>query len=452
MARLSSFGFVVLAIVGCNGDPNRTILDAAPGDGEADAPPDAPPAIAPVTVTIQTTGAAPAGIRVYFQNADSSVVAAGPLDQNNSAKAVMAAGGYVTVVEPGRSATAHSLSTWAGVQPGDHLILDRRSVATSVTFTVPLDPNNQPANYQLYTTCGNTTLPPPAVAAAVPISIPISLRNCGPNADVVVASLDASNRPLAAFSIVGQALSDGGTIDYTAQAYVAPVLHTYRLDNNPDPNSPIQLVDGFVTQRGIEFQAESLALGGSPAISRGQLPVTPVNAIGVVSIVQDVTNTERRYIEWGTTATYIRDWGAELLPDFAAMPALDPATHVVSWTATGGTLASDLSGVALSATRANDSWTWQMFGAASTSMTLPTVPTDVADFNITATDTSSVLTAVSAKVPGGWDALRATVFQGPQPSGATGAYSVTFAHQLAARQPAQRLAKDGVMRRWIAPQ
>jgi hypothetical protein len=134
---------------------------------------------------------------------------------------------------------------------------------------------------------------------------------------------------------------------------------------------------------------------------------------------------------------------------------LDPATHVISWTSTGGTLVTDLTGAALSATRANQQWSWQIFGPAGTSITLPTLPTDIADFNIVATDTTRILTSLAAKVPGGWDALRATVFAGgPQPVGTNGAFSISFAIMqpgIVARQAAQGLAKDDVMRRWIAP-
>jgi len=53
-----------------------------------------------VTLTITSGTAGVADVKVYFQNADSSVVAVAMTDANGVASATMEAGGYVTAIDP----------------------------------------------------------------------------------------------------------------------------------------------------------------------------------------------------------------------------------------------------------------------------------------------------------------------------------------------------------------
>src|ERR1700733_7288069 len=76
---------------------------------------------APVTVAVTALGLPAPGLQVYFQDADSTLVANVQTGSDGTARAATPAGGFVTVVQPGSSAT---LYTYAGVEPDDVLLLD----------------------------------------------------------------------------------------------------------------------------------------------------------------------------------------------------------------------------------------------------------------------------------------------------------------------------------------
>src|SRR5512143_11333 len=83
--------------VACGDDGNRHIVDAPL---QTDGPSIDSPSLLPVTLTITVNAMPYAGVHVYFQNTDSSVVAMAVTDVTGTASAVMAAGGYVTAVNP----------------------------------------------------------------------------------------------------------------------------------------------------------------------------------------------------------------------------------------------------------------------------------------------------------------------------------------------------------------
>src|SRR5712671_11474 len=90
--------FVVgLLLAACGGDPIHHLADAPP-------PPDAPPPDGPVsgvvTLTVTLNGNPQTGVRVLFQNADSSLVASATTDASGVAMATMVAGGSVTAINP----------------------------------------------------------------------------------------------------------------------------------------------------------------------------------------------------------------------------------------------------------------------------------------------------------------------------------------------------------------
>src|SRR5688500_10926160 len=107
------------------------LVDAPPGDAAADAAPDAGPL--GVTVTVTLGGVPSPGQTVYFQSRDSVTTQTVLTGTDGNAVAIVEAGGYVTVVKPeppepqevptAIGPNAH-LSTFAGVQPGDHLFVD----------------------------------------------------------------------------------------------------------------------------------------------------------------------------------------------------------------------------------------------------------------------------------------------------------------------------------------
>src|SRR5262245_25587661 len=86
-------------------------------------------ATGPVTLTITKEGLPVAGVHVYFQNSNSTLVADATTDAAGHASADMAAGGFVTAINPFDTVQAPTsdddLRTFAGVKPGDQLVLDQ---------------------------------------------------------------------------------------------------------------------------------------------------------------------------------------------------------------------------------------------------------------------------------------------------------------------------------------
>ena len=142
MRRLT---LLVLALAACGDDSNnRKIIDAPHVDIDGKDLDSALPN--PVTVTVKNQPGPTADVEVYFQNADSTLVATAHTDANGTASQVMAAGGFVSLINPYVNAgvgalTNYTLITWAGVKPGDHLVIDNSATvaAATVTFNLPLD-------------------------------------------------------------------------------------------------------------------------------------------------------------------------------------------------------------------------------------------------------------------------------------------------------------------------
>src|SRR4051812_23527284 len=87
---------VLLVLAGCGDDSAHHLADApAAPDAMVDGP-----TSGVVAITISLEGNPRAGIDVYFQAADGSLVAKVPTGAQGVASATMEAGGFVTVVNP----------------------------------------------------------------------------------------------------------------------------------------------------------------------------------------------------------------------------------------------------------------------------------------------------------------------------------------------------------------
>ncbi|MEO8844506.1 MAG: hypothetical protein ABI591_21135 [Kofleriaceae bacterium] len=421
---------IVVALAACGDDAgNRKIMDAPAviqDEGMIDG------ATNPVTVTVTNSGGPAADIEVYFQNADSTLVATAHTDANGVASQVMAAGGFVTVVnaygvQPGLGGiTTNDLDTWAGVKPGDHLVFDTSYASTSATVTIqlPLDTANGAASYTVFTTCSNggtATIPAPSGTGVSTVAQQIFLGGCGGTADVMVVANDIDNQAVSSFYVPAQPINDGDTIDYTAKTYAAVAQRAYELDNNPSTDNSIVLDDRFVTSRGQVYFASSNAAGAT-ATTTLALPALPTGALDVVHTDQQVNSTGRNTVAWGPSAAdYTVDYGASLLGDFSVDPTFDTGTQTLGWTLGAG-MAPVFSVSSISGQRAGaSSWSWQIVGPSGTQVALPTLPSDVADFTLMATDTIFIDGVGIGYAPGGYDAFRPIAFQGPPaPTGATG--------------------------------
>ncbi len=430
-----------LVVAGCGDDSNRRITDAPQaGDG---APIDAPPPETPVTVTVTDNLGPHAMLSAYFQNVDSSVVSSVLTDSAGSASAVMVAGGYVTVVVPQLQLALgigtqlqYSLYTWAGVKPGDHLVLDKSyptGQSKNVQFTLPIDLQHIFSNYHIASNCGSADTQTAAGSSQSTVVLTASFSNC-PNdtADVIVYTTNQNGTIASSFSVLAQPIVDQGMVDYTANAYGAPSSRAFELDLNDVPSAQIYANDHIATARG-ELYVNQIGLSqDATAIGTQILPALPAGSFQTVRLTQNVDVTSRTVYEFGTTGDYTRDWSTVRIPDFdsTTTPDLDTGTHALTWLNTAPTsVAPDVSAASVYANRAlgattNLSFSWFIAGPATTpSLVYPALPTDIQDFNIKVNDGHGIDGLGQLGVPGGYDAVRATIFQTTYPILATGKVS-----------------------------
>jgi hypothetical protein len=118
-------------------------------------------------------------------------------------------------------------------------------------------------------------------------------------------------------------------------------------------------------------------------------------------------------VDWSAASTnYVLDGDAVFLPDFTGVAEIDAPNHSIKWTTAGGSAQPDLvytraflnREVELGPTLA---WQWTIVGPAGTSAVFPVLPGD-SEFNLRDGDSGGFDVRV-AKVPGGYDAVRANI-------------------------------------------
>lgn len=105
-------------------------------------------------VTVHVDGPTGAFDRVFFQNADSTIALATRTNALGDASALMAPGGFVSVIDEDTAIPV--IYTWTGVQPGDDLTLDLGGDRLKDVFpntSVRIDPNEMANNYYLFSRC-----------------------------------------------------------------------------------------------------------------------------------------------------------------------------------------------------------------------------------------------------------------------------------------------------------
>ena len=423
---------LVLFLVACGDDGVRHTPDAARVDGAPDSPVDA--ATLPVTLTATYNGQPVAGVHVYFQNADSSVVLATTTDASGTASAVMYAGGYVTAINPYGAQGQDDLETFAGVKPGDHLLL-RRALVPDTAITVNVSaPDEGVPGYSVYSPCNNAgaTLAPPAVllATAVPVSGQISLSNCGSATDFLVVASDGT--PTDYLYAANVAVADQGSADLTAGTYAPLTTRTLTYTNLPSAQS-LSIENDVLDPLGLIYIAGTETPVDQPNATVA-IPEFPGESDLLQTTFNNQTYSQQVLFDWGHLgAAFSTDVGARALQNFTGSPTFDAATHAGSIpldTAAGGAADFSLFFMTVSRTSAQRTWSWTIAAPYAATVTLPTLPTDVFDYNVGSADSAGVNGWVNGKVPGGYDAVRALLLatSGPEGLAIGSAGAATFVH------------------------
>lgn len=397
---------VALILAACGDSGVRHISDAPATFGDAPGTTgDAPIAPTPVAVTVMYDGSGVAGLSAIFTNADGSPVATVLTDATGTASQLLGAGGYVTVVdpfpiEPGFIAPSN-LYTWAGVKPGDRLVLYESNQSGSATdFTLETPAVANATTYNATALCldgGGYGTGSSAVVA-------MQLFGCT-TADIYVAAFDSSNRLLATLFHPALGVTAGETVDLSASDhYATAVAATYSFTNLP--SSGVQVDYDLVGSAGAinGFAQFTDVSGGSAAIAIAQ-PALPANETAFVLTDFATTNNTHDVYAWSATAptSYALDASTATLPDVTAVPVFDYSSDTLTWTAGSG-VAPDA--VLAELNFQNDptiaSWSIVAPYAAGTLQFPP-----IAGLMPAMTDTMEIGELVTAHVLGGYDAIRA---------------------------------------------
>jgi hypothetical protein len=412
--------FVSLGVSGGCGEEGRRVLpDATLVDAALDAPVD--PVDQPVTLTITKRGTPVPDVRVYFLNADSSLVKAVDTDIYGQASAIMAAGGSVTAIDPippdpepdpdpgVREVIVgnNDLVTFAGVKPGDNLVLTlHEPQRISVTVQLPSDP--LASHYEVGTTCGSGSLSEGTGELAGP-SGEITLQDCPAVTDIVVVAFDAeTGRQRSALYRAGVAVADGGTIDLTAETFKELSGATFGFTNVPDTLGTVSFAHALVSPRGTLGVALSDSLevdGGSAVGTRGEPAIAGAGRI--VLLTSFIGSLHTVVDKTAPSAAYALDMAGVLLPsiDFAQY---DVTSQKVTWGEAETGAQPDATIAQLDVSTASErQWRWVIVAPHRRGeLTFPTLPDDIAGWAPGPADQVSVSRNYSFKVSGGYDAIR----------------------------------------------
>lgn len=99
------------------------------------------------------------------------------------------------------------------------------------------------------------------------------------------------------------------------------------------------------------------------------------------------------------------DLPSRFVSDLSACPTIDRTAHTVTWTAAAGGVAPNLQFVDFHSPGAG-AWSYSVVGPATPVLQLPTLPTDVFDFNIRNNASAILERMVLTNSASGYDAVR----------------------------------------------
>ena len=419
---------VLILVAACGDDGVHHLADAPPSpDASHDASPDGP-VTGPVSLTVTNAGAGLMGVPVYFQNADSSLVAMMMTDATGTATATMGAGGYVTALNPFAQVptflinNGDDLRTFAGVKPGDHLRLDQRGLSASLSFTVTVPVDANATEYRLFTSCSDGFVQSVfGSGSGFTPTFTVFVYGCA-TVDLAVLTFDINAAPSQALFHAGQAVTDGGQVDLT-DPYVAPTTYTLAYANVPSAFTSLSVAHVLASPAGPMNRTNTGAdvVNNAASLTLTQPPVTGASAVISTQLFPATSMGFQTVLDWGPQANPTTlDLASVLLPEYATAPTVDIPTHAVTWTSTGGAAQPDFAMANFEIDRSSTEqfWRWTIVAPyTSGALALPVLPADVADHNPVDGDTTFFSDLITAKVPGGYDAVRSKVLSLTGPEG-----------------------------------
>lgn len=409
----------VAAIVACGDDGGAHKLPDAP---LSDATPDTPDTPQPVRLTILQNGSGVEGVNVYFQNANSSLVAKVPTDANGVAEAVVDPNAFVTVVDPfgqpvptGGPPPAQ-IRTVAGVQPGDQLRLVSnigRQALTLINLSAPQDPNASQFDYRAWSTCLDTLYyeSPGLSTGSGSTDRPaggIDLRNCGATTDLLVESGNGSGASVGYIFKDNIAVANDANIDLQ-DAYVASGSNELNYSDIPSNVSSIYARNVIATSDGpLWIRDGYVGTGSGGPYPWSYTRPEPAGSTQIFDANMSVGLGSHHVVDWKPVADASTfSLATTLLREFMGNNTYDAATHTATWDEAATGVAPEFAIVEVLNYGTTVSVDWHLAGVPTAgALAFPVLPTEIAQYNIGVDDSPSITDLWTFKVPGGYNAAR----------------------------------------------
>jgi hypothetical protein len=414
-----------LVLVGCGNDDKHGGLPDGPLaaiDAPIDVPGELPP---PVTLTVLKNGKPQTGVHTYFLNADSSVVATLDTDASGTVTAVMAAGGSVTAIDPFPPVVVgdNDLRTFMAVKPGDQLLLTQNDAMTPIGFTLiaPVFGQRTDTSYSVLTSCGSGSISPGGGGSGSGSPTPggpVSLTNCNGHADIlIIATEPQSEGPpnVGALFHGNVTLTQDQIVDLSDDSYQPVNTVSFSYTNLPQATDSVSVFHSLATANGAlpAFRPDSNGVAVVDGAASVDIPEpTIADATGVVDTEVVLRGTHHVIDKTSVATTYSLDGTGLLLRDLVDAPVYIQATRQLSWTEDTAGATPDLTVTCINvSTTAERRWSWAIAAPYTPTgeLIFPTLPTDVADWTPAPNDFVTAQGLMNAKVPGGYDAVRAHV-------------------------------------------
>lgn len=403
----------LLALTACKADLHQT-ADAQPLDTAVDTltPSTGDPPANAVKLTVMRVGDPVANVAVFFQGADSSLIAQSLTDEHGVAWAIMPSGGFVTAREHVGQGIER-LNTFAGVQTSDALELDLSPTGTTSEhlFHITVPTSATAIAYRVFSPCGESAIDSP--------SADIRLVGCNTMTDLVIVPVQADG------SMPDALFAPNVTIDGTVA-----ILGTYQsfetvslnYTNVPDFVAFVGMYEALSATRRAYSDTDGVATSNNAASADVMMPAstgTELTATNLFPISGEI-GIQTLYNWHSAGPTVDLDVGTVLLPPFATAPVFSQPTRTLSWTERTGDLQPDVVRARIHVYRdaipSGTAWSWRIVAARSgTSITYPQLPViDNFDFTPLGGDTITVDELSTISLPGGFAGFHTKGFSEPR--------------------------------------
>lgn len=404
MRRTFAFASLLVAAVACD-DSDPTITDAREIDASANdcgCTPDTPPAV--VTVAVFDLAAPVAAVPVYFLDGAGALIATRDTDAAGLATAEMPTGGSVTAVIPS-GGFAPRLATALGVLPGDTVGIRAPGGGTDMTLELTFPAHGSDGHFRIRSGCGNSDI---FVEAGSTVTTTVQLWGCRDRTDFVISADNGDGGPVATFIAGDVAVSDGAAITVTG-SYQDDVDVDTTFTNLPGGVGAIEIQRWILTTPfvldGSWNTVDVVAGTGTTALS---MPVFTVPSRGaLVATGRVYGNGSVSEVHDRALGDYTLDTTGVFLPAFTQNADFDVTSRTLDWAeaATGATPDLTAARIEISRSSLKASWDWYVLAPHDgTSLQLPLLPGDAAEWNPIASDGSFVIDHFTMKFPGGYRA------------------------------------------------